>query len=388
MRGALFAALATLLSLSACGEREGTAPVPDLPLIAANYIDAGNPETLREWGQVQRSGGELVLSEGVLPYDLNTPLFSDYAHKLRTVWMPAGTSAQYREGEVLDFPVGTVITKTFYYPVSDGADADEVLLDTATDFAASGKLQLSEVRLIETRVLVHREAGWEAIPYRWNDDQSEATLNRIGGIIPLNLTTAESESEPFDYVIPNVNECASCHGTNSNEAAIHPIGPKVRHLNRDFAYSKTLGGARNQIEQLSRVGFLTGVPVDLDGVPNNARWDDVDAALDARARAYLDINCSHCHSPVGPADTSGLSLEPDASGPALGTCKLPIAAGAGTGNRRWGIRPGHPDDSILIYRMEAKEGDKMMPEIGRATVHAEGVALVRQWVETLEGDCS
>lgn len=386
MRGGFLAIAAGMLALAGCSPVAEDAQT-ELPLIAANYIDAGNPETLREWGQVQLADGALIISDDVLPYDLNTPLFTDYAHKLRTIWMPEGTSAQYTEDEVLDFPVGTVITKTFYYPIAQGAGEGEVLRDTASNFFASGKLSLDEVRLIETRVLVRREAGWEAIPYRWNDEQTQASLNRIGGIIPLSMSSANGMAE-FNYVMPNVNECASCHAVNSNEDGIHPIGPKARHLNRDFSYLKTLGGARNQLEQLTRVGFLTGAPEGLDAVPKNARWGDENASLNDRARAYLDINCSHCHSDVGPADTSGLSLEPDASGAKLGACKLPIAAGAGTGSRRWGIRPGHPEDSILVYRMESDEADKMMPEIGRTTVHKEGAKLIADWVAAMPGDCT
>ncbi|MEO9491828.1 MAG: hypothetical protein ABJG26_09390, partial [Marinomonas sp.] len=229
-----------------------------------------------------------------------------------------------------------------------------------------------------------RDAGWEAIPYRWNEEQTEASLNRIGGIIPLSLVNEDGEAAAFDYVMPNVNECASCHASDSNSKAIWPIGPKARHLNRHFAYDD---GTQNQLTHLSDVGFLKGAPDDLSAAPKNALWGDLDASLNSRARAYLDINCSHCHSPIGPADTSGLSLLPDASGAALGKCKVPIAAGAGTGNRRWGIHPGHPDQSILIYRMESDEADKMMPEIGRSTVHEEGVALLTDWVKSMEGDC-
>ncbi len=376
--------LALMGALAGCSGDSQTA-APDMPLVEANYIAEGNPETLREWGQVQLSGGALVLSGDVMPYDLNTPLFTDYAHKLRTIWMPEGASANYREGEVLDFPVGTVITKTFYYPLSEDADDAAVLRDTSSEFFQGGKLPLDNIRLIETRVLVLRDAGWEAIPYRWNDEQTQASLNRIGGIIPLKLVSDDGEAADFDYVMPNVNECASCHASDSNSKAIWPIGPKARHLNREFTYDD---GARNQLMHLTNTGFLTGAPDDLTTAPKNAGWGDKSETLDRRARSYLDINCSHCHSPIGPADTSGLSLLPDASGAALGECKVPIAAGAGTGNRRWGIRPGHPEESILVYRLESDEADKMMPEIGRSTVHEEGAALVTDWVKSLEGDCS
>lgn len=382
---AVCAMAGVFLAGSCAPPSEGQAEAVDVdrPLIAATYIDAGNPETLAEWGQVQRSGTALVLGEGVAPYDLNTPLFSDYAHKLRTIWMPQGTSANYREGEVLDFPIGTVITKTFYYPTASGENA--VLRDTASNFFQGDALPLEGIRLIETRVLVRRDAGWEAIPYAWNAEQTEAKLNRIGGIIPLTLVNEGGGEQPFDYVMPNVNECASCHAVDSNSDAIWPIGPKARHLNRTFDYAK---GHQHQLSYWKEAGLLSGIPADLATAPKNAAWGDDEASISARARAYLDINCAHCHSPVGPADTSGLSLEPDASGLALGTCKLPIAAGAGTGNRRWGIRPGHPEDSIMVYRMESDEADKMMPEIGRSNVHREGVELVTQWIAQLEGDCS
>ncbi|MEO9490044.1 MAG: hypothetical protein ABJG26_00320, partial [Marinomonas sp.] len=150
----LSAGMLTLLgALAGCSGDAAEQPA-QLPMIAANYIAEGNPETLREWGQVQLSGGALVLSDDVVPYDLNTPLFTDYAHKLRTIWMPEGSSVNYRTGEVLDFPLGTVITKTFYYPLKDGGDESQVLRDSSSEFFQGGKLPLGNVRLIETRVLV------------------------------------------------------------------------------------------------------------------------------------------------------------------------------------------------------------------------------------------
>ena len=346
------------------------------------HADA-NPRQLSDWGQVQVRGGHLELGEAVEVYDLNTPLFTDYALKLRTIWMPAGLSATYREGDTLDFPVGTVITKTFFYPL---ADTPGVLArgDGHAFLDGEGRLDLSRVRLIETRILVHREAGWQAVPYRWTEDQDTALLHRVGEVIPLQLEDAGGAVTAFKDVMPDVNQCASCHAPDSNTRAIAPIGPKPRHLNREFDYPH---GPQNQLERLAAVGYLTGLP-DVTTVPRNADWQDLSAPLEARARAYLDANCSHCHSPVGPADTSGLNLEPDLPhGPALGLCKLPIAAGSGTGNRRFDIVPGEPDQSIMLYRLDNVEPDEMMPEIGRSTIHTEGVTLIREWIESLPGSC-
>jgi uncharacterized repeat protein (TIGR03806 family) len=370
-----FARLAVILvcGLAGCSD---TAPAP-------RFHAAANPQLLSEWGQVHVTGSELRVGENVVVYDLNTPLFTDYALKLRTIWMPQGRQARYREGEALDFPVGTVITKTFYYPRT-GTAGEVSRGDGHSLLAAGGTLDLSRVQLIETRILVHREDGWDALPYRWREDQSEAILHRVGDIVPLILADGDGERQAFNYVMPDVNQCASCHAPDSNTREIAPIGPKPRHLNRDFEYP---GGTRNQLDHLAAVGFLTGSPAPADA-PRNADWSDVTAPLEGRARAYLDANCSHCHSAVGPADTSGLHLDPGTPhGPALGRCKPPIAAGSGTGNRRYDIVPGNPDDSILLFRMDNIRPDQMMPELGRSTVHIEGVELIREWIASLDGDC-
>src|SRR6478609_4393001 len=78
-------------------------------------IDAKPFEKLSEYHFFKGDLKELIPNDRVLPYDLITTLFSDYAQKARFVWMPEGTSAKYSKNEVLDFPVGTVLIKNFYY---------------------------------------------------------------------------------------------------------------------------------------------------------------------------------------------------------------------------------------------------------------------------------
>ena len=132
---------------------------------------------------------------------------------------------------------------------------------------------------------------------------------------------------------------------------------------------------------------VAGAPAP-DAAPRNADWLDAKQPLDARARAYLDINCGHCHSPKGPGNTSGLWLDAATREPLrLGRCKLPIAAGKGTGDRRHDIVPGQPDASILTYRMVSEDPSAMMPELGRSVVHDEGVQLVRDWIAAMQGTC-
>ncbi|MEI9987282.1 MAG: hypothetical protein WDN69_31500 [Aliidongia sp.] len=99
----LLAAGLLLLSLAGC---DRTPPQP-------KFFADSNPEKLSDWGVVVAAGGRLSFGTGVVPYDLATPLFSDYAGKLRTIYLPKGTKADYRLLDAFDFPVGTIVSKTF-----------------------------------------------------------------------------------------------------------------------------------------------------------------------------------------------------------------------------------------------------------------------------------
>lgn len=353
------------------------------PAPAALLPPEGNPELLSDWNQLESRDGRLVLLEGVTPYGLNSALFSDNAHKLRTVWMPDGAAAAMPDpDETFDFPVGTVITKTFYYP-EPGGSAD-VLLTDSDDRALAGPLTLTDVRLIETRVLVRRDDGWAAFPYVWDEDETEAALARTGDVQTLAAVDDDGTETSLTYVVPDVNQCASCHATNHTTGAILPIGPKARHLNRTVDFGD---GPESQLDYWQRSGLLIDAPAATD-MPRAAAWDDASAPIEDRARAYLDINCAHCHSPIGAADTSGLFLDVETDvGARSGICKAPVAAGSGSGGRLFDIVPGRPDESILVYRMESTDPASMMPELGRSRSHDEGVDLIIEWIETLSGDC-
>lgn len=352
------------------------------PRAAPTFFETENPKSLRDWGMVQVSDGALVLGARVTPYELTTPLFTDHAQKLRTLWMPPGVSADYDPDDVLSFPVGTVITKTFFYQKGRGGRVVQQA-DPAMIHDGEG-LNLKQVRMIETRLLIRRDDGWAALTYLWNDAQTEAVLHRIGAVVPLTLARADGAEEAFSYIVPNATQCSACHATNVATRAIQPIGPKARLLNRDFAYSDR---SENQLIRLSAMGYLKGLAAP-DQVPLQPSWTDASASTEARARAYLDVNCGHCHNPVGAAATSGLYL--NAAAPLTGSaglCKPPVAAGAGTGNLRYDIVPGKADESIVPYRMASTHPAVMMPEIGRSTRHDEGVALIRFWIDSMKGNC-
>jgi uncharacterized repeat protein (TIGR03806 family) len=295
----------------------------------------------------------------VVPYTLATPLFTDHAEKSRLVFTPVGARIGYTATGVLDFPVGAVLVKTFAYPA---------------DLRRPGR----DVRKLETRLLIRKASGWTAQTYVWNAEGTEAVLKRAGARLPVRFTDPKGVQVDLDYAVPNQNQCKTCHQV---EGAVAPIGPKARNLNREVALA---GGRRaNQLEHWRSAGLLDGAPPPADR-PRLAAWDDAAEPLEARARAYLDVNCAHCHSPSGSASNSGLFLAAEETRPAaLGIGKPPVAAGRGAGDLAVGVDPGHPERSILAFRMASGEPGVMMPELGRALIHEEGVALIRDWIRAM-----
>ncbi|XLY88868.1 SO2930 family diheme c-type cytochrome [Ectopseudomonas mendocina] len=352
-------------------------PPPHSPL----YMPSGDhyPEKLSSWAVLQQRDGQLQPANGVLPYDLNTPLFTDYAHKLRTIWMPQGSSAQYGEAR-FDYPVGTVLSKTFYYP----RDAQGRLL--RNEQRDTEVVELERVRLIETRILLRQQQGWVALPYVWDDAQREATLEWAGASFDLELHDERGEILAVDYQVPDANQCAGCHEEQAGKG-VQPLGPKVRHLNKDFSYAD---GLANQLQRWQSVGFLQGVPAAVEALSRNARWGAPreTEGLQAQARSYLDANCSHCHNPEGPGRTSGLYLDPATPlSIAFGLCKQPVAAGKGSGDRLVDIHPGAPEKSVLSFRLHSTDPSVMMPELGRSTSHREGLEVIDRWIASLDGGC-
>jgi uncharacterized repeat protein (TIGR03806 family) len=325
------------------------------------HLDEPWPEQLSEWGLFQGDGSTLEPAPGVLPYEVATPLFSDYAEKYRTVWMPEGAPARYSDDDPFALPVGTILSKTFMFPRAAGRGR----------------------RLIETRLLVHARSGWVALPYLWNDEGTEARLEIVGAIVPVEYQPDSGPVRSLRYVVPNANQCQGCHERNK---ALAPIGIQARHLNLSHGSGK---GVENQLVTWARRGYLAGAP-DPERAPRHARWDPPgERDVEARARAYLDANCAHCHSPAGPAASTGLDLRSSATEPRLlGLCKPPVAAGRGTGpGMSFDVVPGQPDASILVYRMRSTDPGVMMPELGRTVVHTEAVQLVSEWIRRMAGGC-
>ena len=267
-------------------------------------------------------------------YDLHSKLYTDYATKQRFFILPLGEKLTY-DGEGLPiFPNNSVIVKTFYYNIDDR--------DTSLG-----------QKIIETRLLIKIDGSWEAGDYKWNDDQTEATLDPNGSIVPVSWIDSEGETNAVDYEIPSNTDCFTCHQTSGS---MTPIGPKMRTINFDFNGS-------NQIQQLIDNDMLEGL-TDPTGISLLPRWDDESVSLDRRARAYMDINCAHCHIQGGFCEEQS--------------------------NLRLGYETPYEESSIsesrfsILARIQNTIPQYGMPLIGTTVIHDEGVALLIEYIDSLE----
>jgi uncharacterized repeat protein (TIGR03806 family) len=322
-------------------------------------LETGPFQKLSEYQFFQGDLKELQPEFGVLPYDLNSPLFSDYAKKKRFIWMPNNTKATYVTDNVsLNFPSGTILIKNFYY--------ENVLPD-------------NETKIIETRLMIRKNEDWIFANYVWNDEQTEALFDLNGSTTDIEWQE-NGEINTVKYRIPSGAKCLTCH---KKQEIPEPIGPKPRNLNLVYAYSD---GSENQLTQLVNVGYLENtLPSTIASLPN---YNDINENLDLRVRAYLDVNCAHCHSEethcsYRPMRFDFLSTEDFTN---IGVCVDPETnIGFNLGQI---VAPGDARKSVLHFRLNSTEPSIRMPLLGRSLVHKEGVQLIEDWINALTYDCN
>lgn len=302
----------------------------------------------------------------VIPYKPASSLFTDYAHKKRFIWLPKGTKASYNGADnVLEFPVGTVISKTFYY--------DHVQPNDVT-------------KLIETRLLIRKVDGWKLYDYIWNAEQTEAYLdtNQNGYFVPITWTDDHGVTRSITYKIPSQTECVTCHKINPLQVEggerNTPIGPKPQNLNTMYNYGNA---TRNQLQYWKNIGYINNTLPPLVSIHSAVDWEDTTQPLELRARSYIDINCAHCHRTGGHCayvpqrfDFANNDLY------TFGVCLPPLFT---IPNQPYVINGRDPDHSEIIYRMNTNAAAEMMPMIGRSIVHDEGVQLMRDYINSLQG---
>jgi uncharacterized repeat protein (TIGR03806 family) len=319
---------------------------------------AGKCPTLDGYGIFEGTGATQSPAAGVHPYDVIAQLFADDALKHRFIKLPAGTHAVYSDGEPWELPVGAIVVKTFSYP-RDARDPSQ------------GQ------RLIETRLLIRAATEIVPITYIWNDAQTAARREVAGRDVHVEWTDDQGAARATEYRIPTTNDCKRCHG----EKVVNLLGVRTRQLDR------AMSTGENQIDALAARGFFA-TPPPVTGRDHLVDPYDPAASIDARGRSYLDANCGHCHNKSAAADWSGLELDwGDRTAGSLGVCRSPSSAGD-TGGRRFDVVPGHPERSVLLYRMQLTDSAYRMPE-GSRTPDAAGIDVISRWIGALPiDDCT
>lgn len=340
-----------------CQNNKQVPPVVREEELYTNAIGNIGLPKLSDYGFFKTPMNQLSHTDSLIPYNLNSALFSDYAFKKRFIKIPKGKFATYDPLEAFEFPKGTILIKNFYYPLHFSKPEENW-------------------RIIETRLLINEEKGWKPLTYIWNEQQSEAFLDVVGKNVDVSWNHLDGSVKNINYSIPNQNQCKSCH---MNDGQVMPIGPTARQLNRPSE-----NGKQNQLQFFSSVNKLKGLP-EISSIPKLADYNDPSQSTAARARGWLEVNCAHCHRPEGPAKASGLHLMASIDNPMkLGVGKAPVAAGKGSGGLIYDIVPGQPEKSILFYRITSSDPGIMMPELGRSILHQEGIDLIRQWIKEMK----
>lgn len=339
-------------------DKDPATPAPDPPGAAGVSVDLDKVPypRLSDYGFFKGVLKEQVPNTEVLPYKPASTLFTDYALKKRFVWMPAGRKAQYvSDDRVLDFPAGSALIKTFYY-----------------DHAAPEGV----TRIIETRVMIRKAEGWIFAEYVWNADQSDALLDMEGSYTDISWQNEAGSLKHTRYRIPSGTECYTCHKSNDHPV---PIGPKPQNLNNAYTYSD---GSSNQLQKWIATGYLesSGLPA---AIASTIDYSDSTQPLTLRLRSYLDINCGHCHQEGSHCDYRPIRLAfSETSDPRhIGVCVVPDE---NIGDElKYVIMPQHPEHSEMYYRLSATGADVRMPLLGRSLVDEAGLALLKQWINTL-----
>jgi uncharacterized repeat protein (TIGR03806 family) len=359
----LFSSFIVLLFILSCSDTDSE----DTYVPVTGVVFDVNKEPLAKLSDYRFFLGDIKLQNpnlNVLPYEPASGLFSDYALKKRFIWMPANMKATYSaDGKVYDFPVGTVLIKTFYYKTIQPND---------------------QTKIIETRLMIKKSEGWIFAEYVWNDEQTDANLLDADAFVDgtsksITFKKPNNDIVTVDYRIHSKAECFTCHKTN--EIAT-PIGLKPQNLNTNYAYSE---GTKNQLQKLLEQGYIDSYPANVNAVVD---YRDTSKSLEIRARSYLDINCAHCHQAQGRCSYAKVRFGFDETSDPLklGVCVIADEEQSQTLTKI--ITPGNVFKSILHFRINTNIQNKRMPLLGRTVIHDEGVKLIEDWISSLSEPCN
>lgn len=260
---------------------------------------------------------------GAIPYEVAVPFWSDGAEKQRYLYLPEGKRLKVLPDGDLEVPVGTVLQKNF----------------------------LHQGRLFETRFYVrHLDGEYTGYSYAWRKDGSNAELV---------LETREARVGDLNWIFPGRDACHQCH----TQAAGRTLGLELRQLK-----------VGDQLERLVAAGALE----EADVASQNTLEAFGKGSLDARARAYLHVNCSGCHRPGGPA-RGIMDLRFDTPRSQTGLCEKSTLDADG----RMRLAPGDSARSVIHERMSRRD-ERGMPPLASLAADREGANLLARWITSLE----
>jgi uncharacterized repeat protein (TIGR03806 family) len=286
----------------------------------------------------------------LVPYEINSPLWSDGADKGRWVSVPEGRSISIDpDGGALKRPVGTYLVKHFELPKSVDPHG--------------------RTRRLETRIMVDGAETMYGLAYRWNAEGTDATLVRE----PLDDDFQDDASgQRRIWHFPNSGECWSCHRSENRV-----LGFTLPQLNRSV-------GGENQVASLIARGVFASSTTATSSLPSPA---DTAATVEQRALSYLAANCAPCHHPRDQFDGywDARYETPLAARKMLEARghNVPVAGALGLPATAPVIAPGDPAGSLLLARVKSNDPDLRMPPMARNVVDAEGAAILDQWIKSL-----
>ncbi len=320
---------------------------------AQNTASIEFPQSLSQTG-LFTDLSSLTPSSGLVEYTPSHPFWSDGAIKRRWIGVPDDVKIDFSDND-WNFPLGTVSVKHFEM---------EMIENTP-----------SSARRLETRVMYNTSQGWQGYSYRWNTEQTEATLlsDRQTEQLTINLNDGTAREQRYDY--PSPNDCSSCH----SEPATYLLGLETGQLNTDFAYAN---GTDNQLRALNHIAMFSydiGNPEQYKVLPP---VEDESASLEVRARAYLDVNCSTCHQPRGAAPT-GMDFRFEVTNDGMKAIDVWPQSGSFNIENPRIIAAGSKERSIVWHRMSIIEGGRM-PPVSSHLVDEAGLKLIGDWIDSLQ----
>jgi len=323
--------LALAVTAAGCDEPVRFAAAPADPGWLAD-VEMPLPERLSQVGLFSDVEAR-VPAPDLRPYTPLHPLWSNGADKERLLYLPPGGRIEPGD-DGFDFPVGTVLAKTFTLPDLEG--------------------RLGTVP-IETRLLYRTRTRWSYAEYVWSADGSDADLlERDWAALGLRLTDAAGQT--FRYTLPGAVDCESCHGAPGD--------------------SPVLGISRWQ--QPPEVADLYSRPPETAELPART-------PLEGEVIGYVQGNCAFCHHGRRTGDNASFSLLPQ-DFVANTVNRETESSASGVGVR---VVPGDADGSAVFQAVvEARSPDytgdlKPMPPVGIERIDPRAERILRAWIEAL-----